>query len=106
MCLVKLKSMKERALKEMQADFLQAPEEDMEGSPLKRSMFGQSTFNQSYLAQKSAKKVGFGRSTVGFDLDGRLDKSQAFSNSIDIMKSLWSEQKPSKKTATAKGFEV
>lgn len=100
-----------QALRSIQQSVLREQSGDVE-SPFKRSMLGQSTFGQSalgqsYLAQKSAKKVGFGGSTLGGSKN-ELGKSQAFRTSMDIMNSLWAQEKSSKKTsgAAVKGFEV
>lgn len=100
-----------QALRSIQQSAFQEKPDAVE-SPFKRSMLGQSTFGQSalgqsYLTQKSAKKVGFGGSTLGGSKND-LGKSQAFRTSMDIMNSLWAQEKSTKKTvgAAAKGFEV
>lgn len=91
-----------QALQNMQQSLLKANEQDdVLDSPFKQSMLGQSVLNQSYLAQKSAKKGKLGASMVGGD------KSAAFRTSMDIMNSLWETDKVVKKAgAGAKGFEV
>ncbi|KAK4503229.1 hypothetical protein PRZ48_006657 [Zasmidium cellare] len=93
-----------QALRDRQQGVLhEKPEEAIE-SPFKRSMLGQSMLNQSHLAQKSAKKVGFGGSTMKTGID--LGKSQAFRTSMDIMNSLWAQEKSTKKApSAARGFE-
>jgi nuclear pore complex protein Nup98-Nup96 len=97
-----------QALKGLQQGMLLGARDDSAQSPFKRSMLGQSAFGQSalgqsYLAQKSAKKVGFG-SVLGGKQD--LDKSQAFRTSMDLMNSLWAQEKSSTRSARAQGFEV
>ncbi|USW52842.1 Putative nuclear protein [Septoria linicola] len=89
-----------QALKSVQQDLTRGDRDDLVGSPFKRSMLGQSALGQSYLAQKSAKNVGFG----GL-LDNQQDfgKSQAFRTSMDLMNSLWEQEKTGARGA--KGFE-
>jgi nuclear pore complex protein Nup98-Nup96 len=84
---------------------VQAPMDDVIESPFKRSMLGQSVLGQSYLAQKSAKKVGFGGSVISAEPTD-FGKSQAFRTSMDIMNSLWSQEKTGKKAPAIRGFEV
>ncbi|KAF2213907.1 hypothetical protein CERZMDRAFT_110901 [Cercospora zeae-maydis SCOH1-5] len=92
-----------QALKDMQRNLLRYDGHVLAESPFKRSMLGQSALGQSYLAQKSAKKVGFGN-TPGGKQD--LGKSQAFKTSMDLMNSLWAQEKPATRGATGvKGFE-
>ncbi|KAF2165355.1 hypothetical protein M409DRAFT_24204 [Zasmidium cellare ATCC 36951] len=94
-----------QALRDRQQSVLREEPEEVIESPFKRSMLGQSTLNQSHLAQKSAKKVGFGGSTMKASTDG-LGKSQAFRTSMDIMNSLWAQEKTTKKApSAARGFE-
>ncbi|CAK4021833.1 nucleoporin sonb like [Lecanosticta acicola] len=100
-----------QALRNIQQSVLRESSRDPVESPFKRSMLGQSTFGQSafgesYLVQKSAKKVGFGASTLGGSKND-LTKSQAFRTSMDIMNSLWAQEKSTKKAhgAAANGFE-
>lgn len=82
------------------------PQEDFIGTPFKRSMLGRSALGQSYLAQKSAKKVGFGNSTMQV-APADMGKSQAFRTSMDIMNSLWSQEKSGKNGfAAERSFEV
>ena len=93
-----------QALKGLQQSILRGDRDDFAESPFKRSMLGQSVLGQSYLAQKSAKKVGFG-SVLGGKQE--LDKSQAFRTSMDLMNSLWAQEKSSTRGAAGtKGFEV
>jgi nuclear pore complex protein Nup98-Nup96 len=94
-------------LRELQQSVrVKAPMEDVIESPFKRSMLGQSALGQSYLAQKSAKKVNFGGSVMSAE-PADFGKSQAFRTSMDIMNSLWSQEKSGKKAAPAvRGFEV
>ncbi|KXT11296.1 hypothetical protein AC579_1664 [Pseudocercospora musae] len=90
-------------LKNLQQSLLKADRDDIHNSPFKRSMLGQSQLGQSYLAQKSAKKTGFGASL--FDAKpSQLGKSAAFANSMDIMNSLWETEKTGKRTGV-NGFE-
>ncbi|WPH02186.1 Hypothetical protein R9X50_00504100 [Acrodontium crateriforme] len=94
------------ALKDLQKSILKARDEkEVMDSPFKQSMLGQSAFGQSYLAQKSAKKSKLSGSIVG--TDNALNKSQAFTTSMDIMNSLWADEKAGGKKASAgsKGFE-
>lgn len=82
------------------------PQEDFIGTPFKRSMLGRSALGQSYLAQKSAKKVGFGASTMQV-APADMGKSQAFRTSMDIMNSLWSQERSGKNgLAAERSFEV
>lgn len=96
-------------LREIQksAKALNEPQEDFVGTPFKRSMLGRSALGQSYLAQKSTKKVGFGTSTMQIE-PADLGKSQAFRTSMDIMNSLWSQEKSGKTGgfAAERSFEV
>ncbi|KAM3416458.1 hypothetical protein BST61_g8053 [Cercospora zeina] len=93
-----------QALKDMQRQLLRDDgHDDLAESPFKRSMLGQSALGQSYLAQKSAKKVGFGSIPRGKQA---LSKSQAFKTSMDLMNSLWAQEKTVTRGATGvKGFE-
>ena len=96
------------ALKEMQQSLMKArDEDDVHESPFKQSLLGksalgQSAFGQSYLAQKSAKKSK--APTVGGLMNEDLGKSQAFKTSMDIMNSLWADDKTTRKGG--KGIEV
>ncbi|KAK5119757.1 hypothetical protein LTR85_007333 [Meristemomyces frigidus] len=97
-----------QALKDVQQSAMKAKEQgDVVESPFKQSLFGQSAmgqsaFGQSYLATKSAKKAKM--TATGKE---ELGKSQAFRTSMDIMNSLWANEKTSGKKAGAgrKGFE-
>ena len=97
-----------QALRDMQQGVSVGRDEDVVDNLLERSVLGQSMLNQSYLSQKSAKKGGFQGSTMGVDKRKKAtDKSQAFRTSMDIMNSLWSQDKTSNKVAAAiKNFEV
>ncbi|EMC97775.1 hypothetical protein BAUCODRAFT_403519 [Baudoinia panamericana UAMH 10762] len=91
------------ALRQMQQSLMRALDDQPAGgmeSPLKQSLLGRSTFGESYLAQKSAKKAKFGPTVVE---EEDLGKSQAFKTSMDIMKSLWAEDKSARKGK--RGFE-
>nr|POE47085.1 nucleoporin [Quercus suber] len=80
-----------QALRDMQADsWKPAEQEEVIESPFKQSMLGQSLLNQSYLAQKSAKKGASNASLL------RAKKSDAFRTSMDIMNSLWENDKTEK----------
>lgn len=95
-------------LREIQqsARVLHEPQEDFIGTPFKRSMLGRSALGQSYLAQKSAKKAGSGNSTMQVEPAG-WGKSQAFRTSMDIMNSLWSQEKSGTNGfAAERSFEV
>lgn len=95
-------------LREIQksAKALNEPQDDFTDTPFKRSMLGRSALGQSYLAQKSAKKVGFGASTLQVE-PADLGKSQAFRTSMDIMNSLWSQEKSGRGGfAAERSFEV
>jgi nuclear pore complex protein Nup98-Nup96 len=94
-----------QALRDLQQSALRHEREGAVESPFKRSMLGQSMLGQSYLAQKSAKKVGFGASTFGGNNLGP-GKSEAFRTSMDLMNSLWAQEKTSTRSTVAKGFEV
>ncbi|CAK1364592.1 unnamed protein product [Cercospora beticola] len=92
-----------QALKDVQRNLLRDDGHDFADSPFKRSMLGQSALGQSYLAQKSAKKTGFSN-VLGGKQD--LGKSQAFKTSMDLMNSLWAQEKTTTRGATGvKGFE-
>ncbi|KAF7193340.1 hypothetical protein HII31_05319 [Pseudocercospora fuligena] len=90
-------------LKTLQQSLLKADRDDIHNIPFKRSMLGQSQLGQSYLVQKSAKKTGFGDSLFAAK-STQLGKSAAFTNSMDIMNSLWETDKAGKRTG-ANGFE-
>jgi nuclear pore complex protein Nup98-Nup96 len=90
----------------MQQSFLRAREEDVAESPFKQNLLGQSTLGQSYLAQKSAQKSKISGSATA-ENQKNFDKSQAFNTSMDIMGSLWNQEKSGRKSGAAlKGFEV
>jgi nuclear pore complex protein Nup98-Nup96 len=98
-----------QALKDMQQSLLRAKEQDGPlNDPLKQSLFGrsilgQSALGESHLASKSARmgKLGASQQPVDFG------KSQAFKTSMDIMNSLWADEKTGRKAAAGgKGFEV
>ena len=92
-----------QTLKAMQESLIRAKEDDVAESPFKQSMLGQSAFGQSYLAQKSAKKVKLSDNTTNND----LGKSQAFRTAMDLMDSMYAQGKGGKKEGAAtKGFEV
>ncbi|KAK5739637.1 hypothetical protein LTR17_005121 [Elasticomyces elasticus] len=92
------------ALREMQQSLMNAQEQDagiespFKQSMLGKSMMGQSMLGQSYLAQKSAKKVRMAAPE-------ELVKSQAFKTSMDIMNSLWADQKGGNGKKAGNGFE-
>lgn len=95
-----------QALKDEQRTFTKQKEQDGGfESPFKQSMLGRSALDQSYLVQKSVKKGRLGASALGSNLE--LSKSQAFKTSMDIMNSLWANEKNGNKAgASGKGFEV
>ncbi|KAF2716511.1 hypothetical protein K431DRAFT_307713 [Polychaeton citri CBS 116435] len=75
-------------------------------SPFKRNLFAQSAisqsqFGQSYLATKSATKSELGQN---INDDGDFKKSQAFKTSMDIMNSLWAQEKSTGRKAAADKF--
>ncbi len=90
-----------QALKDMQQGLFKTVEES--GSPFAQSMLGRSALDQSYLAQRSAKKA----KTNGKPSEDKQE-SAAFRGSMDLMKSLWGQEETTgrKMPAAAKGFEV
>ena len=97
---------KVKMLRELQQSTSKAGDQGLNRSLFGQSTLGQSAFGQSYLAQKSAKKVGFGASTFAIESKER-GRSQTLNSHMDLMNSLWEQQKPTKKApAVSKGFEV
>lgn len=95
-----------QALRELQQSTSRAADPALDRSLFGQSKLGQSALGQSYLAQKSAKKVGFGASTFANE-SNELGRSQTLNSHMDLMNSLWEQQKPTKKApAMTKGFEV
>lgn len=68
-----------------------------------QSTFKQSIFEQSYLGQKSAQRMA-SQGIDNMDLGG----SQAFRNSMDLINSLWADNKTgsARNAVAARGFEV
>lgn len=94
-----------QALREMQQSLMRARGDDVMESPFKQSMLGQSVLNQSYLAQKSAKKSNVINMNQSANVE--LGKSQAFRTAMDLMDSMYAQDKSGRKaTAGAKSFEV
>ena len=96
-----------QALKDEQGALLrQTEQEGGFDSPFKQSMLARSALNQSYLAQKSAKKGNSSSNMLG-GANTVIGRSQAFKTSMDIMNSLWANEKTGGKAgAGGKGFEV
>lgn len=94
-----------QALKELQQGLLQATGDEVEQSPFKKSMLGPNALDQSYLAQRSAKRANGASKLAGKQV---LGESQAFRNSMDVMKSLFQDDHRAgrKVAAGARGFEV
>lgn len=88
-----------QALKDMQQTLFGDVEND---GALRLSQFGESNFGQSYLASKSATQIGRQGDTM---LDNGLEKSQAFRTAMDLMDSMYAQEK-SQTSKPAKGFEV
>ncbi|EME45774.1 hypothetical protein DOTSEDRAFT_71457 [Dothistroma septosporum NZE10] len=94
-----------QALRELQLSMSKAGDQGLNRSLFGQSTLGQSALGQSYLAQKSAKKVGFGASTFANE-SKELGRSQTLNSHMDLMNSLWEQQKPTKKApAVSNGFE-
>lgn len=87
-----------QALKDLQSPVLRDKEQkESVDNPFNQSIFSQSMLGQSYLATKSAKKGNADQATG----------SQAFRTSMDIMNSLWANEKSHRKVARGgKAFEV
>ncbi len=88
-----------QALREMQQNLFQATADD--DGQAKMSLLGRSALEQSYLAQRSAKKTKANDKAA-------LGQSAAFTGSMDIMKSLFEKEAPAGKKLAAgvKDFEV
>ena len=84
---------------------MRAREDQVAESPFKQSMLGQSALGQSYLAQKSAKKSNI--TNINQSANKELGKSQAFRTAMDLMDSMYAQDKSGRKAPLgAKGFEV
>ena len=96
-----------QALKEMQQSLFKATNEDGEGTLPRGSLLGQSGLDQSYLAQRSAKKTRSTNDKTTSDKQA-LGQSAAFRGSMDIMKSLFDKDVSAgrKANVATKGFEV
>ena len=96
-----------QALKDMQQSLPRVREDEVVESPFKKSMLGQAGLDQSYLAERSAKKArpdGNNKTTS----KSELGQSQGFFNAMNVMDSLWAQEsmKGRKVMAGGKGFEV
>jgi nuclear pore complex protein Nup98-Nup96 len=96
-----------QALKEMQKSLLRARAEDVIESPFKKSMLGlnQGGLNESYLAQRSAKKAKL--DSTGSANKKELGRSRDYQTAVDIMNSMHGPVTKGRKIAAGgKGFEV
>ena len=96
-----------QALKDMQKSLLRARDKDAIESPFKKSMLGirQGGLDESYLAQRSAKKAKLDATDSTSKKD--LGASRNFKTHMDIMNSIYApETKGRKIAAGGKGFEV